>query len=373
MQNSGPKKIIENLLNKAGVQINGPHPWDIHVKNEGLYRRILSRGTLGFGEAYMDGWWDSEQLDEMITKILRAELRKEISFNWPLAKAYLQSWFLNLQNKRRSKVVAEKHYDLSNELYMSFLDPYNQYTCGYFKDTTDLNVAQLQKLRLICEKLQLKATDKVLDIGCGWGGFAKYAAEHYGCHVTGITISKEQAAFARSFTQGLPVDIQELDYRHLSGKFDKVLICGMIEHVGYKNYPRIFKIVYSLLPSGGLFLLHTIASSKSETAPDPWIDKYIFPNGILPSLKQLSGAAEGLFVAEDLHNFGAYYDPTLIAWFKNFDASWPKLKQNFDDRFYRMWKYYLLSCAAIFRSREAQLYQFVFSKQGVLGGYITPR
>jgi len=280
---------------------------------------------------------------------------------------------LNLQTKKGSKKVAEQHYNLSTKLYMSFLDAYNQYTCGYFKNTDDLNTAQEQKLQLICSKLQLKKEDRVLDIGCGWGGFAKFASEHYGCHITGVTISKEQAAYAREFTKGLPVTIKEIDYRNIEDEYDKVLICGMIEHVGYKNYRALLKIVNKVLEKNGLFLLHTIGNNTSVIFTDVWIGKYIFPNGMLPSLKQITTAAEGLFILEDLHNFGQYYDPTLMSWFANFDKNWTVIAKDYGERFYRMWKYYLLSCAGMFRARDAQLWQFVFSKRGILGEYYPVR
>jgi cyclopropane-fatty-acyl-phospholipid synthase len=256
---------------------------------------------------------------------------------------------------------------------MSFLDPYNQYTCGYISDTEELNTAQEKKLQLICDKLQLKPTDRVLDIGCGWGGFCKYAAETIGCQVAGVSISNEQIAYAKDFCKGLPVDIQKKDYRDLNGTYDKILICGMIEHVGYKNYRRIMKKVYELLPDHGLFLLHTIGNSTSMHNTDPWIAKYIFPNSMIPSVTQLTGAAEGLFVMEDWHNFGIHYVSTLKAWCKNFEKNWDSIRNTYGDRFFRMWRYYLLSCAGYFDSRKGQLWQVVFSKRGVPGGYYSLR
>ena len=278
-----------------------------------------------------------------------------------------------MQSKSRSKEVAEKHYNLSSDLYMSFLDPYNQYTCGYFKDTDDLNKAQEQKLDLICKKLRLSSKDRVLDIGCGWGGFAKFAAERYGCHVTGITISDEQIKYTEKFCKGLPVTIVKSDYRDFKGKFDKVLVCGMIEHVGYKNYGTIMKMVHRCLKDDGLFLLHTVGSNTSVRFIDPWMAKYIFPNSMLPSIRQIAGAIEGLFIVEDLHNFGAYYYKTLMGWFKNFNKNWDKIKAKYDERFYRMWTYYLLCCAGTFRSRKNQLWQIVFSKNGIKNGYKSIR
>jgi cyclopropane-fatty-acyl-phospholipid synthase len=373
MRPNKAKSMIQNLLAKGGIQINGANPWDIQVHNEKLFSRMLAEGSLGFGEAYMDGWWDVKQLDEFFYRLYQFKLRDEVGGTWKEALTLLQSKVLNMQTRLRSRKVAREHYDLGNDLYMSFLDPYNQYTCGYFKDTEDLNVAQEQKLELICKKLQLSEKDRVLDIGCGWGGFAKYAASRYGCAVTGITISDQQYQYAQAYCSGLPVTILKKDYRDLEGTFDKVLICGMIEHVGYKNYRQIMEIVHRSLEDGGLFLLHTIGSNTSEIYSDPWVLKYIFPNSMLPSVKQIATASEGLFVMEDWHNFGPYYVKTLQAWFRNFDANWEKLKDSYDERFYRMWKYYLHCFMGPFKARVIQLWQVVLSKGGVPGGYITAR
>lgn len=367
-----PKDLVVEILSRADVKIGGERPWDIQINNERFYGRVLRGGSFALGESYMDGWWDCEKLDEFFGKILRARLENT---RLPLSTIplYLHSVLFNRQTRASSKKAIAQHYDLSPKLYESFLDPYNQYTCGYFKGTDDLNTAQEQKLDFICRKLKLSPEDRVLDIGSGWGGFAKFASQKYGCHVTGITISKEQAAYSREYTKDLPVEIKILDYRDLSGTYDKILVCGMIEHVGYKNYSDLMRVVHKSLSDDGLFLLHTIGGNEFSTHMDPWLDKYIFPKSMLPSASQLSVVYEGLFVMEDWHNFGAYYDPTLMAWSKNFDKNWDNIKADYDQRFYRMWKYYLLSCAGLFRARKNQLWQIVFSKKGVSGGYQSIR
>ncbi|MDP2629822.1 MAG: cyclopropane fatty acyl phospholipid synthase [Candidatus Uhrbacteria bacterium] len=367
------KSIISSLLRAAGITINGKNPWDIQIHNERSYRRVLTYGTLGIGESYMDGWWDSRALDETAYKFAKAGIEKRVAKNFFSFLRSLRSKIFNIQNKIGARKVAFHHYDFDNDLYMSFLDPYNQYTCGYFKETDNLGLAQEKKLDLICQKLQLKKSDRVLDIGCGWGGFAKWAAKHYGCHVTGVSISDEQIKFAREFTKGLPVEIIKSDYRDISGKYDKVLSIGMFEHVGYKNYKTYFEIVDRILKPNGLSLLHTIGRLDSVTINDPWFERYIFPNSMLPSIAQIGKAIDGLFVMEDWHNFGADYDKTLMAWWKNFDAAWPRFKQKYDEHFYRMFKYYLLTCAGMFRARDTQLWQIVLSKNGVAGGYRTIR
>ena len=367
------REFIEKILNFADIKVNGDRPFDIQVKNDKFYDRVMAKGTLGFGESYMDGWWECEQLDEMISRVLKSQNSNVIFKNLTNVFHILRSKILNLQTELKSKKVAREHYDLGNDMYMAFLDPYNQYTCGYFKATKDLNVAQEQKLDLICKKLQLKSSDRVLDIGCGWGGFAKYASEHYGCHVTGISISDEQIKYARDFTKGLPADIIKTDYRDLTGTYDKILICGMIEHVGYKNYRKIFEIVKKRLSKDGIFLLHTIGRNKSGTIVEPWTEKYIFPNSMLPSIQQIAKASEDLFIMEDWHSFGQYYDPTLIAWWKNFDKAWKEFDGKYGERFYRMFRYYLLSCAGAFRARNIQLWQVVFSANGIGEEYKSVR
>jgi cyclopropane-fatty-acyl-phospholipid synthase len=367
------KAVIEKMLAGADIRINGNRPWDIKVHDERLYDRVLAKGTLGFGEAYMDAWWDCERLDEMICRVLKARLRGAISKNFTNALHILRSKILNLQTESRSMKVADEHYGLDNDLYGAFLDPYRQYTCAYFKDVKDLDAAQEKKMHLICDKLKLKPSDRVLDMGCGWGGMAKWIASHYGCHVTGINISHEQVVFAREFTKGLPVEIIESDYRDVAGTYDKILAIGLMEHVGYKNHRILMEKVKKLLSPDGLFILHCCGRNDSATTVEPWIEKYIFPGGVMPSTVQISKASEGLFVMEDWHNFGQYYDKTLLAWWKNFDAAWPAFKKKYKERFYRMFRYYLLSCAGAFRARDIQLWQVVFSGRGVEGGYESVR
>tara|TARA_Y100000031_G_C8196393_1_gene373901 strand:+ start:204 stop:1367 length:1164 start_codon:yes stop_codon:yes gene_type:complete len=363
---------VQKILSLADIQINGSRPFDIQVHNPELYERVLSQGSLGLGEAYMDGWWDCKQLDEFVNRVKKVNLQRKI-ITPKLVYHIVKSKVLNRQTKKLSKAVAKQHYDVGNDLYEHMLDKRMQYTCGYWKDAKNLEQAQEKKLDLICKKLQLKKGDTILELGSGWGWFAKYAVEKYGCKVTAFNISKEQVSYAKKLCKGLPVTFVQQDYREAKGKYDKVVAIGMCEHVGYKNYRNFFKIGHRCLKDGGLFFVHTIGGFKSVVATDPWIEKYIFPNSMLPSVKQLSAASEGLFVMEDWHNFGADYDKTLMAWFENFDKSWPKFEKKYGKRFYRMWKFYLLSCAGSFRSRKNNLWQIVFSKGGVEGCYKSVR
>jgi cyclopropane-fatty-acyl-phospholipid synthase len=235
-----------------------------------------------------------------------------------------------------------------------------------------LTAAQENKLDLICRKLDLRPGMTVLDIGCGWGSFMRFAAEYYQVSCVGVTISREQAQWARENSAGLPLEYRLQDYRELNQRFDRVVSVGMFEHVGHKNYRTYMEVAHRCLEDDGLFLLHTIGKNERASTPDPWIDKYIFPNGALPSIGQIGDAADGLFVAEDLHNFGADYDKTLMAWCRNFESAWPRFSAQLGERFYRMWRYYLLSCAGAFRARDIQLWQWVFSKEGIEGGYRRP-
>jgi len=369
--------LIENLLAEADVKINGTRPWDIQIHDEKFYDRVLRDGSLGLGESYMDGWWSAEKLDEFFFRVLGANLEKKVKDNWSLIFFIIFNNLFNRQSKKRAFAIGEHHYDLGNDLYIAMLDPRMVYTCGYWNwpvgEASNLTEAQEAKLDLVCRKLNLQSGQTVLDIGGGWGSFAKFAAEKYGAKVTVLTVSKEQVELGQKMCASLPVDFLLQDYRDVQGKFDHIVSLGMVEHVGYKNYRTYMEVVNRCLADDGLFLLHTIGSNESSKMTEPWIDKYIFTNSMLPSIKQFGQAFEGLFVMEDWQNFSADYDPTLMAWFDNFDKHWPELKSNYDDRFYRMWKYYLLSCAGSFRVRKNQLWQIVLSKKGVPGGYKSVR
>ncbi|TAK96050.1 cyclopropane fatty acyl phospholipid synthase [Patescibacteria group bacterium] len=373
MNTAKAKLLAQKILDLADVKINGTRPWDIKVHDERFYNRALTEGSLGLGEAYVDGWWEAEKLDEFFDHILRSRLDEKILGDWKTMLWAIGEVIVNKQRKSKAFEVAEKHYDIGNDLYEKMLDKKKVYTCGYWKNASNLDEAQEAKLDLVCRKLNLKAGQRILDIGCGWGSFAKFAAEKYGVSVVGVTVSKEQISWGDELCKGLPVELHFKDYRDIEGKFDHIVSLGMFEHVGHKNYKTYMKIVSDHLKDDGLFLLHTIGINYSAKTADPWIEKYIFPNGRVPSAKQITSAIEKLFVMEDWHSFGADYDKTLLSWFKNFDENWEKLKPKYGDRFYRMWKYYLLVSAASFRSRRNQLWQIVLSKDGLVGGYESIR
>ncbi len=374
MRNEKYRRLVEQLLDMAGVGINGKRSFDIQVHDDRFYKRAVTEVELGMGESYMDNWWDAEKLDELIYRIIHTDLQNKIKHNYKVAFQLAGFYLINMQSRRRAFLIGEKHYDLGNDLFMQMLDKRMNYSCGYWKDASTLDEAQENKLDLICRKLYLKPGMHVLDIGCGWGGFSKFAAEKYDVQVTGVTVSKEQAALGKILCKGLPVEIRLQDYRDVHEKFDRIVSVGMIEHVGYKNYREYFRIAAANLTNNGMFLLHTIGDVLSTKNTDAWTHKYIFPNGMLPSVSQLGKAMEGVFVMEDWHNFGADYDKTLMAWYRNFIKGWDVLKNKYNERFFRMWTYFLLSSAGAFRARNKnQLWQLVLSKNGVPGGYCPVR
>ncbi|NTW51648.1 MAG: cyclopropane fatty acyl phospholipid synthase [Chlorobiaceae bacterium] len=366
------KTRLTDLLSSAGITVDGTQPWDIRVHDDRFYRRVLSEAHLGTGESYMDGWWDCDELDEFFFRVLRAGLQRKVS-GLPRMMNNLAGRIMNLQNPLRAFTVGETHYNIGNDLYEAMLDRHMIYSCAYWKNASDLNQAQENKLRLVFDKLMVKPGMKLLDIGCGWGGAARFAAEHYGAEVTGLTISTEQVKLAREKCRGLPVNIELMDYRNVSGRFDRIYSIGMFEHVGHKNYRQYFEVARKCLSPEGLFLLHTIGSNKTGTNTDKWTSKYIFPNSMLPSANHITRATEGLLVMEDWHSFGHDYYRTLKAWNDNIVTHRPSLEKSYDERFFRMWHYYLLSAAGSFRARNVQLWQILYSVGGIVGDLCVSR
>ena len=364
------KDTVNKLFESVDIKINGSRPFDIQIHNEDFYARVLSGGSLALGESYMDGWWDCKAVDQFSYKLLRGRIDKQVKPTNPaFIMHYLKAYLLNAQSRKRAHIVGKEHYDTGNDLFSLMLDQRMNYSCGFWENAENLDQAQINKLDLVCRKLHLKPGMKVLEIGCGWGGFAKYAAENYGVNVHGITVSKEQMDYAKESCGGLETKFELKDYRELNTKYDAIVSIGMFEHVGYKNYRNYMEVARRCLNDDGLFLLHTIGRNTPSRSTDPWTNKYIFPNGMIPSTSQLSKSTEGLFIIEDWHNFGQDYDLTLMAWNDNFQKSYESLKERYDERFKRMWEYYLLMCAGSFRSRRNQLWQIILSKNGLKGGY----
>lgn len=359
MHGATARAVIEEYLSTAGVRINGHCPWDIQVRDERFFQRTLKGGFLGFGESYMDGWWDCQDLSEMIARVLRARVDQQFRFKWNTVLGYIKSTLFNVQRKSRAPENVRRHYDIGNDLYLSMLGRRLVYSCGNWQGARNLDAAEERKLDFVCASIDLEPGMKVLDVGCGWGGFAAYAAQKYNVEVLGITLSKEQAELARQVCSDLPVEIRLQDYRDLDGRFARVVSLGMFEHVGYKNYRRYMEIIHRCLKEKGKFFLSTVGSCNSSHCTNPWTNKYIFPNALLPSLTQIGGAIEGLFAIEELHNWPDSYDKTLMAWWNNFQRSWTSLEGKYGQRFYRMWQFYLLSSAGCFRARVLQVWQIL--------------
>ena len=369
------ERKLGQILAKADIEIDGNRSWDIKVNERRFFRRFLSEGSLGLGESYMDGWWDCDDLEGMIFRIIHSNLVAELDVRKRLSLVWfaLQAKLMNMQSLARAFEVGIKHYDLGNDLFKAMLDKRMVYTCAYWKEADNLDDAQLAKLDLVCKKLGLKSGQRILDIGCGWGGLLKHAAEEYGASGVGVTVSKEQAEYAREVCKGLPIEIRLADYRTVDEKFDHIASICMIESVGYKNLRTYMEVVRRCLKGDGLFLLQAIGMNTAQTEGDPWFNKYIFPNAMNPSPAQLTKAFEGLLVLEDWHCFADDYYRTVMAWHQNFIEHWPQLKDKYGERFFRMWHYYLQAGAAGFHGRLTVLWQIVLSVRGFPEGYVSIR
>ncbi len=361
---SKSETIARGLFELAGIEVNGSNPWDIQIHDNRFYDRVLRESVLGLGKSYLEGWWDCEAIDQFACRGLSADLTSKVKGDWKITWHVLQSKLFNMQSPAKAYEVGQRHYDLGNDLYRAMLDKRLNYTCAYWKNVDCLDEAQEAKLDLVCKKIGLKPGMRVLELGCGWGAFAKYAAEKYGAEVLGVTVSKEQVALGMELCKGLPVELRLQDYREVQGTYDAVISIGIMEHVGYKNYRTYMQVANRCMKEGGIAFIHTIGGNHSVTSADAWSTTYIFPNGMLPSISQLSAAMEDIFVMEDWHNIGPHYDKTLMAWLANFEAAWPELSKKYDQRFYKMWRFYLLTSAGAFRSRNQQLWQIVMTRQG---------
>jgi cyclopropane-fatty-acyl-phospholipid synthase len=373
------KKLITNTLKKAGININGNNPWDIKVVDERFYEDVASRGSLGFAEGYMKGWWKTESIDKLVYKLWKSGIGKKEKFGFLIKPFFvLRRLFTNTGSEKRSAEIGEKHYDAGIDLYSQMLGKYMAYSCGYWEKAKNLDRAQLDKMEMICKKLYLKPGMTVLDVGCGFGELLIYMVEKYKVKVVGVTVSKDQYKIAKEKCKNFNSSATVLfcDYRHIPkkyGLFDRIVSVGMAEHIGWKNYRTYMKTIHKKLKENGIFLLHTIGIDKESITTDPFIDKYIFPGSIIPSEKRLIRSMRELFVLQDWHNFGADYDKTLMAWFNNFQKNWGLIKNKYDNNFYRMWKFYLLSCAGAFRAEYVQLWQIVVTKKGAGVKYRSTR
>jgi cyclopropane-fatty-acyl-phospholipid synthase len=357
------ERTVRDLLESADIQVGGHRRHDIRVHDRAFYPRVLRDGRLGLGESYVDGQWDTDGLDELTARLIQSGATHPLpSWRGAIHLAAARLW--NLQSMVRARRSAQHHYDLGNDLYQAMLGETFVYTCAYWKWAVDLDEAQRAKLDLICHKLGLCPGMKVLELGCGWGTFARHAATNYGVKVTGYTISREQFRLGTQLCRGLPVELHLADYRTAHGTYDAVVSIGLLEHVGPKNHRRYMETVERCLRPHGIAFVHTIGSNRSQILIDEWFHRHVFPNAAIPSLAQITAAMDGIFVPEDVHNIGPHYDLTLMAWARNFERAWPDLRARYGERFRRIWRYYLLSSAGAFRARFMQLYQIVMTRTG---------
>jgi cyclopropane-fatty-acyl-phospholipid synthase len=357
-----PKTLAEGLLEKADIRIHGERPWDMQVKNERVFRRVMGHQSLGLGEAYQDGDWECDDLSGFFCRILSSNISKELPVSLDLATTALKARLQNRQSPALVKQAAEVHYDLPAAFFKRmYADSRITGSCGYWKDATTLEEAQVAKLDLVSDKAYLEPGQLVWDIGCGWGAWMSRAAETRGVRCVGVTISKEQAAYGSERYAHLPIEFRVEDYRAFRGKVDRIVSMGMFEHVGHKNYREYFECARRAIHDDGLFVLHTIWADKPESHIDPWLDKYIFPNGVIPTIGQIATATHGLFKVLDVHNFGPYYDLTLMAWSKALEEHKAWVVAELGETMYRTQQYYLLQCAGGFRAGIISVGQLVLT------------
>jgi len=360
--------FFRDLLAKADIIIDGNRPWDLQVREPRAYERVFRHGSIGFGEAFMEGWLDCERVDMMAERAYRSKLAEKIEVGPAFLEA-IKVRFNPFGSRSRAFEIGKWHYDTGNDLFEVMLDKYLVYSCGYWQQAETLETAQRDKLKIICRKLQLEPGMRVLDIGCGWGGLARYAAEHYGVSVVGVSVSKQQIELGTRLASSLPVQLRYVDYRDIDEMFDRVVSVGMFEHVGRRHYRDFFAACERCLKPSGILLLHTVGYLKEQPI-DSWFNKYIMPGVEFPTVANIADSVGETLVLEDFHTWeGAHYDKTLMAWFDRFQDGWEELKKNYDETFYRMWKLYLQGCAGAFRADRMRVWQLVFSKGGLPGGY----
>lgn len=368
------ESALGDLLSLADIQVDGPRPHDLRMHDRRLPGRLLSGGALALGESYMDGWWSSDDLEELTFRLVSAGLEHRIVPLKIIAAAALAR-ISHRESIRGATRNVQHHYDLGNVLFKNMLDSSMAYSCGYWADATTLEDAQAAKLDLICRKLQLAPGMTMLDIGCGWGGLMRHAAREYGVQSVGITLSAEQVALGSEMSKGMPVEIRLQDYRTIGETYDRVVSVGMFEHVGTRHYPDFMSAVERALRPGGVFLLHTIgAPGRKHVNTDAWTERYIFPGGNLPIASEIIATIPDAYRLEDWHNFGRDYTPTLRAWHERFTANWQSISAaGYDERFRRMWEYFLLTAAGAFRARRNELWQIVLSGPEYPGVYRSVR
>jgi cyclopropane-fatty-acyl-phospholipid synthase len=355
--------LVTRVFSAADVSIGGDRPWDIQVRDRRFFPSVLTQGSLGFGESYMRGWWRTGDLEEVAYRLCRAGLQRLSRALPGHVVAVLVAMATNRQTPARSTTVVDRHYDLGNDLFFAFLGDVRNYSCGMFDGTDSLAQAQVNKMEAVCRALHLNERDRLIDVGGGWGQFAQYAASRYGCHVTSINISDEQIGYARELCRGLPVDVVRCDYRELRGTYTKAAVIAMLTHVGPKNYRQFMQVLSRTLPPGDRVLIESVGSRWPRMNCEPWTDKYIFPGGVAPALRQIDAAIDGLFTRNQTLEFGRDYVPTLRAWNANLQASWPQLSARYPETIRLMFEYFFLTVAAAFRAGQLKYWHLLLERR----------
>ena len=353
------------------VETKNPIKMKIHDKK--LHHKLVLHPDLYFGEAYTDGkiTFENGTLSNFLDLALKNIGRQKTNAISEVLNSLRGSYryLTNFNFIKKSKMNVAHHYDISDDLYFLFLDPLKQYSCGYFKNENDsLEEAQKNKINHIIKKLNIKENSKVLDIGSGWGLLAIEIAKQAKCQVTGVTLSENQYKFSnqkvKELNLGNQVQFKLMDYRQVKEKYDRIVSVGMFEHVGRKFYKIFFKKISEILKDDGVALLHTIGSVNSPRNPQPWITKYIFPGGYTPSLSEVAGPLEksGLILS-DLEVLRMHYAYTLSNWKERFLKNKEKVLKMFDERFFRMFEFYLASCEMAFKHGDQVVYQLQLTKK----------
>jgi len=361
------------LLAGADIHLNGSRPWDIQIKHPLTLQRWMREGSLGMGESYMDGWWECQAIDQMMSRAVRARLQQHMGTPQAWWHSCWSKWAQHVPVGKGS-IVGRAHYELSNLLFSAMLDSGMNNSSAYWHEgASTLEQAQTAKLDMICRKLQLQPGMRLLDLGCGWGSLMRHAAKYHGVTALGITQSEEQMQLGQQMTKGLAVQFELIDYRQFNTdgrtQFDRVVSAGMLNQVAQVKDPAFFSAARRSLKKDGLFLMEAMGNNQADKLLGPWMEKHVLGKASLPSIGDIAEPAQAHFVLEDVHNLGADHDRTLLHWHQRFELAWPQLRLNYDERFYRMWRYHLLSSAGSFRARSTQIWQIVMSPKGLPGVY----
>ena len=376
------EKFVRDLFSQVEIEVNGSNPWDPQVHNPAAYNMMVSRGSVGLGETYMHGYWDCEQLDQFFARVTSVDLRKLIPVNFPTVSLAVGAYLKNRQLPKAAWEVGRMHYDLPDEVWEATLDSAMTGSCAYYRNPTDtLEEAQLNKCRMTLDKVGLKSGHSLLDIGVGWAAFSGLAAQEYGAHPIGITVSEGQKAYIhKRYGEAIDVRVNPWQETELREPVDCIVSAEMFEHVGSDNYRSFFEFCRRSIKEDGLMNLHTIVRHTPSKHIDPWMDKYIYPGGCIPTLGQITTAVHGLFHVVDVHDIGGHYPATLRAWMDNFRRNWDSVKSLGSARlgmdpevFCRMWLYHYMASAGGFMSSRISVHQIVLSPNGVPGRYQSIR